>query len=55
MEYTAETKTLISEYINSLNEKERKAYLIAQEHLLTSFDIVKSNGFKEFIKKRNNK
>jgi len=48
---------LMKLYLESLNEKEYKAYLIAQSHLGMSFQLEKSNGFKkwkeEYIK--NNK
>ena len=43
---------LIKEYIDQLNENEKIAYKIAQEHLETSFDISKSIGFLEFKKKQ---
>jgi hypothetical protein len=36
---------LIMEYIKTLSEKERKAYEIAKDHLGTTFQIEKSNGF----------
>jgi hypothetical protein len=36
-------------YIQSLTEKERKAYLIAQSHLMTSFSLKKSNGYINYI------
>ena len=45
----------ISEYINSLDEKDKKSYLIAKEFLGSSFDIEKSNGFLEFVKTKNKK
>ncbi len=32
-------------YLNSLNEKEFKSYLIAKNHLGSSFSLVKSIGF----------
>ena len=32
-------------YIESLNDKERKAYAIAESHLGSSFDLSKSSGF----------
>jgi len=35
----------IQQYIASLSEKEKKAYDIAREHLGTSFQLEKSNGF----------
>ena len=43
-----EYSDLIEEYIASLSEKEKKAYLIAKEHLASSFDLEKSNGFLRF-------
>ena len=39
------------QYINSLNPKEKKAYLIAKSHLGSSFDLSKSNGYISFVKK----
>jgi transcriptional regulator CtsR len=43
-----EESDLIEQYIASLSEKEKKAYIIAKEHLASSFDIEKSNGFLRF-------
>jgi hypothetical protein len=40
-----------SEYINSFTEKEKKAYLIAKSHLMTSFSLKKSNGYLDFTSK----
>ena len=37
-------------YLESLNEKEYSAYLIAKEHLGSSFCIEKSNGFLKWKK-----
>jgi len=37
-------------YINSLNEKEMKAYEIAKSHLGTTFHLMKSNGFIQWKK-----
>ena len=37
-------------YIESLNEKERKAYEIAESHLGSSFDLSKSSGFIKWKK-----
>jgi hypothetical protein len=39
------TDELMQQYIDSLSDKERKAYMIAKEHLATSFDLEKSNGY----------
>ena len=41
----------IKKYIASLNEMEMKALKIAEEHLETSFNIVKSIGYQKWIKK----
>lgn len=45
---------LINEYLNSLNDIELKALKIAKEHLKTSFNIRKCNGFQEYIKTKKN-
>ena len=39
----------ISEFLNSLNDANRKALVISKVVLGSSFDIVKSIGYKEFI------
>lgn len=43
---------LLQEYIDSLSEKEQKAYYIAKSHLTCSFDMKKSIGFIEFVKSK---
>ena len=45
-------KESLQEYMNSLNDIQKQAYIIAKEHLETSFDIVKSNGYKAWIQKK---
>jgi hypothetical protein len=45
---------LLQEYLASLNEKEKKAYEIARDHLGTSFQLEKSNGFLKWKKERDN-
>lgn len=42
----------IEEYINSLDAIHKKALEIANDHLQTSFHLVRSNGFKEWKKKK---
>jgi competence protein ComGC len=37
-------------YLIQMSESQKKAYLIAQDHLGTSFNILKSNGFIEWKK-----
>lgn len=48
--YDKEKQKEIYDYLNSLNESQKKAYLIAKSHLGTSFNIYKSNGFNEWKK-----
>lgn len=43
---------LLKEYISTLSEKEYKAYKIAESHLGTSFDLIKSNGYLKWLKKK---
>ena len=43
---------LIQNYIQQLNEQQKKAYLIAYHHLGSSFNVHKSNGFKEWNTKQ---
>lgn len=38
-------------YINQLTETEKQAYMIAYQHLGTSFNILNSNGYKKYTKK----
>ncbi len=38
--------TKMQEYIKTLPEREYKAYLIAKDHLGSSFDLEKSIGYK---------
>jgi len=47
-----ETITLLKAYINQLKDCEKKAYEIASSHLGTSFNILKSNGYKEWLKEQ---
>lgn len=47
-----ELKKQVYDYLNSLDEKDKIAYTIAMEHLGTSFNIVRSNGFSEWQKKK---
>ena len=37
-------------YLEQLSPQERKAYDIAKSHLGTSFNILRSNGYKSWIK-----
>jgi plasmid replication initiation protein len=40
----------IINYIKSMDERDKKAYRIALNHLGTSFNICKSNGYKDWKK-----
>ena len=40
----------LREYIDQLSPLEKKAMIIAYEHLETSFDLLKSNGYINWIK-----
>lgn len=42
-----------NEYIKSLSEREYKAYIIAKEHLGSSFDLEKSIGYISWKKNKN--
>jgi hypothetical protein len=50
--YSTEVQQNILIYLNHLNEIEKKAYLIAKNHLGTSFDIRKSIGYIEWKQKK---
>ena len=45
-----EKQAEIFKYLKSIDERDKKAYLIAINHLGTSFNICKSNGYKEWKK-----
>jgi hypothetical protein len=38
----------VENYIKNMDEREKKAYEIAMSHLKSSFNILRSNGFKEY-------
>ena len=46
-----EKQTEVYNYLIQMTESQKKAYLIAKDHLGTSFNILKSNGFSEWYKK----
>ena len=49
--YDDSSKTNIINYLKQLDAIERKAYTIGKQHLGTSFNVIKSNGFAEWKKK----
>lgn len=42
---------LVEEYLNQLSIQEKKAFQIAKNYLGSSFHIIKSNGYNEWLKK----
>ena len=46
--YPIEQQREIFEYLTEMDEHNRKAYDIAYTHLGTSFNIARSNGFKDW-------
>lgn len=46
-----EFKDFKNEYLQNISEKELKAYHIAKDHLGESFQLEKSTGFLEWVKK----
>lgn len=53
--YPIEQQKNIFEYLSEMDEVNRKACDIAYDHLGTSFSIVRSNGFKEWIAHKKSK
>jgi hypothetical protein len=49
-QYGEENKVLVVRYIESLSDLECKAMKIAEDHLETSFHIMKSIGFQKWLK-----
>jgi hypothetical protein len=50
-EYPVETQIDIFQYLNELDEINRIGYSIAYDHLKSSFNILRSNGFKKWKSK----
>jgi hypothetical protein len=53
--YSIELQKEIFEYLSELDEIHRKGYQIAYDHLGTSFNIARSNGFKSCRAKKSSK
>ena len=49
--YDENSKNDIINYLKQLDKIERQAYTIGKQHLGSSFNILKSNGFAEWKKK----
>jgi hypothetical protein len=50
--YSIEKQRETFEYLKSMDTCHKQAYLIANDHLGTSFNVYKSNGFKEWKNKK---
>ena len=50
--YSLEQKREVYDYLREMDEHHRRAYNIAVNHLESSFDIYRSNGFKEWKQAR---
>jgi hypothetical protein len=50
-----ENSAIEKEYLDTFNEKEKQAYLIAKTHLGMSFDLSKSIGYNDWKKKKEEK
>ena len=48
--YDEGLKANVIEYLSQLDLIEKKAYKIAKDHLGSSFNIVKSNGFCDWLR-----
>jgi hypothetical protein len=53
--YSIEKKREIFEYLSELTDIEKVGYTIAFNHLESSFDICRSNGFKEWKSSKTSK
>jgi hypothetical protein len=42
----------LAAYIEDMGTLQRKSFIIAMEHLKTSFDVSRSNGFADWLKSR---
>ena len=51
-QYPLEKQQEIYDYLKEMDEHHKQAYLIAYNHLGSSFNIYKSNGFKEWKGKK---
>ena len=49
--YPQETQDSLFKYLSNFSNTEKKAFLIAKNHLGTSFNIIKSTGYNDWLKK----
>jgi len=50
--YEENEKANIYEYLSKLDEHQKNIYKIAHQHLESSFNVVKSNGYLKWLKSR---
>ncbi len=50
--YEENEKANIYEYLSKLDEHQKNIYKIAHQHLETSFNVVKSNGYLKWLKSK---
>ncbi len=50
--YDLSTQESLIKYLKHLDDIEKKAYTIGKQHLGTSFNILKSNGYNDWKKKQ---
>jgi len=50
--YDSSVQKTIIQYLNQLSSNEQLVYKIAKDHLGSSFNILRSNGFQEWKKKQ---
>ena len=49
---SSETKPSIQQYLAQLDDIQKKAHDIAKQHLGTSYNIAKSNGYMDWLKQQ---
>ncbi len=42
----------IYDYLNAMNESQKNAYLIAHDHFVSSFNILRINGYLEWTQSK---
>jgi hypothetical protein len=52
LKYPYEKQLEIYNYLKNMDERSKQAYIIAKDHLGTSFNIYKSNGYKDWKKNK---
>jgi hypothetical protein len=55
MDSSATTNPSIQQYLAQLDDIQKKAHDIAKQHLGTSYNIAKSNGYMDWLKQQKSK